>query len=158
VNFATTINASGDPWFFAMTMFFIAVTIVSGITALFVVRRRRAAHELGGAHESRPLPVTRNAPPKQAQKFYGVSIQPGLNACAAIEKIRGNRYLTLEAPKLPLPNCSNVDCRCILRPENDRRAGYDRRDDSFSAYGDFKAHRFEHGRGKLSSIERSQPI
>ena len=31
-----------------------------------------------------------------------------------------------------------TDCRCVLRPENDRRAGFDRRDDSFSAYGDFK--------------------
>lgn len=102
--------------------------------------------------QSDPVPVTRNAPSKHLQKFYGVSVQPGINACAAVEKIRGRRYLTLKGPTLPLPNCSNTECRCVLRPENDRRAGFDRRDDSFSAYGDFKTHRFDHGRGER--IER----
>ena len=157
MNAATTMNASGDPWFFAVTLFFISVTILSGITALLMVRRRRTVQQSGRDvvinGPSDPVPVTRNAPSKRLQKFYGVSVQPGINACSAVEKIRGRRYLTLEGPKLPLPNCPNTDCRCVLRPENDRRAGFDRRDDSFSAYGDFKTHRFNHGRGE-QRIER----
>ena len=156
MNAATTMDTSGDPWFFAVTLFFIVVTVVSGITARLIIMRRRAIHQSGGDaainEPSEPIPVTRNAPSKHTQKFYGVSVQPGINACPAVEKLRGHRYLTLEAPKLPLPNCSNSDCRCVLRPENDRRAGFDRRDDSFSAYGDFKTHRFSHGRGER--IER----
>jgi hypothetical protein len=156
LNAATTMNASGDPWFFTVTLFFISVTIISGLTALFMIMRRRAVQRSGSeaaiSGQSDPVPVTRNAPSKHLQKFYGVSVQPGINACAAVEKIRGRRYLTLKGPRLPLPNCSIADCRCVLRPENDRRAGFDRRDDSFSAYGDFKTHRFDHGRGER--IER----
>lgn len=152
MNSTTTIDAAGDPWFFAVTVFFMAVTIGSGLVAFLIARRRRLVHETAVDQAPKPIPVTRNAPPKNAQKFYGVSIQPGINFCPAIEKMRGFRYLTLEAPNLPLPNCSIDDCRCILRPEKDRRAGFDRRDDSFSAYGDYKTHRFEHGRGKR--IER----
>jgi hypothetical protein len=147
VNSVATMNASGDPWFFAVTLFFVLLTIVAGTAALYIVRRRRGAHEMAGRAESGMAPVTRNMP-RRAQKFYGVTVKPGISTCAAVEKIRGHRYLTLEAPKLPLPDCSSNDCRCILLPEDDRRAGFDRRDDRFSAYGDFDEQKIEHGRGE----------
>ena len=83
----------------------------------------------------RPVQVTRNAPPKRKQKFYGVSVRPGNNCCDAVKAIARNRYLQGEAPTLPLPDCDRADCRCVMKPEDDRRSHIDRRDDAFSAYG-----------------------
>lgn len=145
----TAMNAAGSPEYFVATIFFMGATVAVGLTTLWVVIRRRRIHEAAGdPNAGKPVIVARNTPPKHNKKYYAVSVQPGISACQAIEKIRGDRYLTLEAPKLPLSDCSNTDCRCILKPENDRRVGFDRRDGSFSAYGDFNPSRFSRGRNQ----------
>ncbi|MFW2405207.1 MAG: hypothetical protein ACN4GT_10605 [Gammaproteobacteria bacterium] len=114
----------------------ISIAVVAG---LLVRRSRPELNKYGaraGAHE--PLNVTRNTPRKREEHFYGVSVRPGVNCCDAVKEISRNRYLQGEAPSLPLPNCHRSDCRCIMRPEDDRRSHIDRRDDAFSAFGDFR--------------------
>ena len=37
------------------------------------------------------------------------------------------RYLSGAAPKLPLPNCTNLECKCRFVHHKDRREGEDRR-------------------------------
>lgn len=123
-----------------LVLIIIGAGISIAIAVLLVMRRARAVPgkyaAAVGVHE--PVPVTRNAPPKRAKHFYGVAVRPGVNCCDAIKAIARNRYLQGEAPELPLPDCDRDDCRCVMYPENDRRTPIDRRDDAFSAYGDYR--------------------
>ncbi|MGI9342324.1 MAG: hypothetical protein ACR2QV_05705 [Gammaproteobacteria bacterium] len=108
--------------------------------ALVVILRARGAAKKNGARYPDadalgPIQVTRNAPSRREKQFYGVSVQPGLNCCDAVKAIARERYLQGDAPKLPLPDCDFEECRCIMRPEDDRRTSIDRRHDAFSGFG-----------------------
>jgi hypothetical protein len=56
--------------------------------------------------------------------WHAVSIQAGGGGCAAARALGGVRYLSADAPGLPLKACSNPGgCRCTYRHHDDRRAG-----------------------------------
>lgn len=99
------------------------------------VARRKSGSRYPDADALGPVNVTRNTPRKRQQHYYGVSVRPGDNCCEAVQAIARNRYLQGEAPSLPLPDCDYGDCRCVMRPEDDRRTSIDRRNDAFSGYG-----------------------
>jgi len=67
-----------------------------------------------------PAPVfaerTRNVNP-----YHAVSIIPGSEACEAVKAREGERFLSREAPRLPLPDCGRTDCRCHYAHHGDRR-------------------------------------
>ncbi len=54
--------------------------------------------------------------------FHAVSIAVGAHACDAAKAFAGQRYFSREAPRLPLADCSNPDCRCRYEHHDDRRA------------------------------------
>ena len=56
--------------------------------------------------------------------YHGVSIQPaGDCACEAVAALEGVRFLSDEAPRLPLDECQSKDrCHCIYRHFEDRRS------------------------------------
>ena len=58
-----------------------------------------------------------------AGEFHAVAIKPGRNPCAAVSAVDGVRFLSKEAPMLPLPDCTNPDCRCTYQHFDDRRTG-----------------------------------
>lgn len=123
----------------------ILIGILAGISAAWFRVKRKSAVDFGAAPRERnspgPVKVTRNQPRQNANHHYGVYVQIDSNPCDAIRAIAGHRYLSEEAPRLPLPDCDRNRCRCMLQPQNDRRAGHDRRGDSFSAYGNFELER-----------------
>lgn len=54
--------------------------------------------------------------------FHGIAVNPGPCACEAVAALGGQRFLSDEAPRLPLPGCSRPeDCRCVYRHFTDRR-------------------------------------
>lgn len=57
------------------------------------------------------------------KEFHAVSIKPGPDACDAVNAIQGTRFLSKEAPQLPLPECMSGDCRCTYEHFDDRRDG-----------------------------------
>lgn len=59
--------------------------------------------------------------------FHAVSVKPGLIACHKASTLNGTRYLSNEAPPLPLPGCGESSCSCRFIHHSDRRAGDDRR-------------------------------
>ena len=61
-----------------------------------------------------------------ASPYHCVSVTPGKDACPTAQTIKGNRFLSAEAPPLPLPSCTSARCRCTFTHFNDRRRG-DRR-------------------------------
>ena len=55
--------------------------------------------------------------------FHAVSIQPTAQGCAAAAAIKGVRFLSEEAPGLPLEECTAATCHCTYAHHVDRRRG-----------------------------------
>ena len=58
-----------------------------------------------------------------ATEFHAVSIKRGPDACDAVKAIHDARFLSREAPRLPLPDCMSGHCRCTYEHFHDRRDG-----------------------------------
>jgi hypothetical protein len=66
----------------------------------------------------------------QASRWHAVSVTPGANACNAAVSGKNRRWLSREAPMLPLPGCTRPDtCQCTYNHHDDRRAGGRRAED-----------------------------
>lgn len=54
--------------------------------------------------------------------FHGIAIEPGDEACSGARELVGHRFLSEEAPRLPLDECTcAAACRCVYRHFSDRR-------------------------------------
>lgn len=54
--------------------------------------------------------------------YHAVSINPPLvGACAAAQRCAGKRFLSADAPTLPLAQCDMSTCQCRYRHHEDRR-------------------------------------
>ena len=69
-----------------------------------------------------------------AAAYHAVSIKFDEKACEAARAMSGRRFLSSAAPRLPLPECDALDCRCRFVHHKDRRTGKDRRS-PFAAAG-----------------------
>jgi hypothetical protein len=58
--------------------------------------------------------------------YHCVAIAPGEGACRTAQTIKGIRFLSAEAPVLPLVSCDSARCNCTFMHYTDRRRG-DRR-------------------------------
>jgi hypothetical protein len=59
--------------------------------------------------------------------YRAVGIVPGLVCCQAAANLKGRRFLSGAAPKIPLPACDAKSCGCKYAHYKDRRDGDDRR-------------------------------
>lgn len=63
--------------------------------------------------------------------WRAVRILPGAGACTAAQNASEKRYLTRDAPRLPLRECDRQDkCKCTYRHLSDRRGELRRSADS----------------------------
>lgn len=60
--------------------------------------------------------------------YSSVEIQADEDCCDQIKPFIGRRYLSVEAPKLPLAECNAKRCNCRYRHYADRRDDHERRD------------------------------
>jgi hypothetical protein len=74
---------------------------------------------------NREEPKSSSAKPaiKPVQKFHAVSIEPGRNCCHGARLLQGTRFLSHEAPALPLKQCKVDECTCHYAHHADRRIG-----------------------------------
>lgn len=90
------------------------------------------------------------APRKAAPKFHAVSIVPGPRACPEAKAMVGQRFLSREAPVLPLKKCGSAQCECRYEHYEDRRKGNRRAHDlcvSIDGYeGDERRSKAKRGR------------
>lgn len=56
-----------------------------------------------------------------AHPYHCVSISYRKDACAAVARLDGKRFLPHEAPQLPLAGCDAAACRCRYVHHEDRR-------------------------------------
>ena len=76
---------------------------------------------------SQPQPA--RATTKASNPYHAVSIIAGADACDSAVRFKGIRFLSVQAPRLPLPTCTAAQCNCRFRHHEDRRAGPRRRSD-----------------------------
>ena len=65
-----------------------------------------------------PVPRER---PRNENLFHAVSIITGPKACDAAKGREGYRFLSREAPRLPLKDCTCAECSCRYVHHADRR-------------------------------------
>jgi len=74
----------------------------------------------------KPAAIARLKPTQARGDYRAVSLAPSIDCCTATKDAR-KRYLSREAPHLPLAGCTMpADCLCKFRKHPDRRDG-DRR-------------------------------
>jgi hypothetical protein len=82
--------------------------------------------------------------------WHAVSIAPGPIACDSARQLRGERLLSAEVPRLPLPGCQNpAQCTCHYKHHTDRRTKRRRASDnglSGRSYSGVDRRRIPHGR------------
>ncbi|HSQ69592.1 MAG TPA: hypothetical protein VLM41_05865 [Steroidobacteraceae bacterium] len=60
---------------------------------------------------------------KPVHSHHAVGIVPGPRACSEVRQLVGRRFLSREAPRLPLRDCDRPDCSCRYEHYEDRRRG-----------------------------------
>ena len=118
----------------------IAALLILAIVFLFF-RPKRAAPDKRPAAK-RPVVAT------DTGEFHAVSLKFTSGACSAANSLEGKRFLSSAAPRLPLPDCDVLDCKCRFLHYKDRRDGDDRRDPY--------AHSITGGTGSLQKDRRKR--
>ncbi len=108
---------------------------------LFLRRRQGLGEETGHGAPVRTRPERGSAAPVEARPkpprgFHAVTLKPCPNACAAVHAITGQRFLSSEAPALPLAGCDQQRCDCTYGHWSDRRDRGNRRSgwDTFAGF------------------------
>lgn len=95
-------------------------------------------------------------PRKVANLHHAVAVVPGHDACPEARALRGQRFLSREAPVLPLTSCGNAQCTCRYEHHEDRRKGGRRARDLAVAIDGYEGEerRDENLRGRRRSDRR----
>jgi hypothetical protein len=109
--------------------FLASIVAIAALVLLYLFVKRRGVKENIRPDERRS---TSNKP---GSKFHAVSIKFKNNACEAAKKMEGRRFLSGAAPRIPLPGCDVLECRCRFIHHADRRRGEDRRNPYGQGFG-----------------------
>lgn len=97
------------------------VSALVAAIAWLIIRIRR------GNEEIRAVSSPSSKRIDETSKFHAVSLKYSSSACDAAKAMTGRRFLSGAAPRLPLPDCDALECRCGFAHHDDRRSGEDRR-------------------------------
>lgn len=97
----------------AMNELFAIVVSIVAVIMLYRYMRRGRADAIGE--------------PETPHPFHAVGVKPGRPCCPDVVNLKGRRFLSREAPALPLMGCK-LRCACVYRHFDDRRDHTDRRD------------------------------
>ncbi len=127
-----------------MTLTLLGIAAVLIVVWMYLRWRNKAGQETATASTAKTEDTT----------YHAVSIKFEESACDAAREMSGRRFLASAAPRLPLPECGAMECRCRFVHHKDRRTGTDRRSPFAAAgfgggTGSFEAERREkHDRRK----------
>ena len=83
--------------------------------------------------------VRRSGKPMEQRRvvnpYHAVGIASSLGCCKAATELKGGRFLSASAPKIPLPACDAKSCTCRFVHYDDRRSDIDRRRLTMTAQG-----------------------
>lgn len=90
--------------------------LVSALLVLLLVWRRSMREDAAEA-PTHPEAVSVHLPSYHAVELRATSER----GCAEVRALKGRRFLSAEAPPLPLPNCGRSACSCVYVHFSDRR-------------------------------------
>jgi LPXTG-motif cell wall-anchored protein len=97
------------------------ILILALLIALWWLLRKRRENVVEIHKPSTVQPGSGNS------QFHAVSIRITGQSCRAAQEMSGRRFLATAAPKLPLPECDVLECKCRFAHHDDRRSNKDRR-------------------------------
>ena len=108
----------------------ILIPIVLVLGALLLLKARLSAPDSTKPKRSQREKLSRHSQKRipDNSPYSAVSIEYSGEACPAVRKMEGQRFLAKEAPITPLSECNCPKCRCRYRHYSDRRSVEDRRD------------------------------
>ncbi len=114
------------------------VVALAALTYLILFRRHaaRGPSSHAGARMATHGPEARSSttqPAPPARSHHAVAVVTGRRPCAAAAELSDQRFLSAEAPTLPLEACDRSRCECRYQHFADRRQDDDRR----MPYGNF---------------------
>ena len=59
----------------------------------------------------------------KSHPYHAVSIHTGSSGCPPAKALKQKRFLSGEAPQLPLAECTSQKCHCVYQHHTDRRSG-----------------------------------
>ncbi|QLE84387.1 hypothetical protein FLM48_04360 [Shewanella sp. Scap07] len=113
-------------------------------------RRARKTARNGNQDEPIPsrsalerLPSAATSSHASIHPYHSVAIESEQQCCDAAQKIKKQRFLSAEAPAIPLKECDKLDCHCHYQhfedrrqPDSDRRSDYGVTQDLYGAFGE----------------------
>jgi len=148
------------------TIIWIAIGATIGIASPWIILSLRHSITELPSDSIAPAPrhKARISSKPKPESFEGVTISLCAESCAAAVSQQGHRYLSVDAPELPLPGCDARKCNCRYqrhadrRDVEDRRLGLGRFRDINSQSGDNERRSAEnHDRRRTPSADSSQP-
>ncbi|MBK6508977.1 MAG: hypothetical protein IPG64_04495 [Haliea sp.] len=94
----------------------LSIAMVLLLAILFKLRLAKSASQDDGRWERR---TSLGA----SHPFHAVSVGPVPGSCTVALSVRSLRFLSDEAPSLPLENCTAAQCKCRYMHYPDRRSG-----------------------------------
>lgn len=91
----------------------ILLVVFVGLVAWLVVRLLPRG---GGSGKGKHKDVPSNP-------FAAVSVFAAPTGCQLAKALKGKRFLSLDAPRLPLAGCDSEKCQCTYHHHTDRRTG-----------------------------------
>jgi hypothetical protein len=89
---------------------------------------------------------------KPTNPWSAVSIVCTSASCAAARALKGQRFLSADAPRLPLSDCTSAKtCPCVYRKHPDRRAGPRREADTIGLKRSSPSPERRSGRGRRTT-------
>ncbi|HEY0683363.1 MAG TPA: hypothetical protein VGD45_13600 [Steroidobacter sp.] len=105
----------------------------------------------GAKAKKAPLKKAAEKPAAPANPYHAVSVLPGADACAAAYRFSGQRYLSRQAPRLPLPSCDVQACGCRFKHHKDRRSGPRRNSDVGMVMAGYSGQERRRSRGRRAT-------
>jgi len=111
-----------------MDVFLSSIAVVLLLAVLFVMRKK-------GASGNRRPEMPKRENDASGNQFHAVSLSYSNSACEAAKNMEGRRFLSGTAPRIPLPDCDVLECKCRFVHHKDRRKGDDRRNPYVQGFG-----------------------
>ena len=105
---------------------------------------------------ARPQPAFKTVPKgTSSSPWHAVGIAPGVRSCSMARRESETRYLSKNAPPLPLKGCDSEACTCRYRHYDDRRAMLRRSADVWSNGGTWNGQERRHAGRRSSDAPQS---
>ena len=106
-----------------------AIVLIVILALVYLLTRRKDSAPAKRPGAARPLQSVATS------EFHAVSLKFSSAACSAAKSLKGKRFLSNAAPRIPLADCDVLECKCRFVHHKDRRAGDDRRDTYGQGFG-----------------------